>query len=105
MSKTEGFDYSAQMGFTHLELIKGLGSAVVPYSVSKDKAARQGECRFSITLDNRTASLTMSEEKFRRIASLKLPVVDVRIEFDNFSRTERNEFLERFNKYLHRGGG
>ncbi len=105
MSKAGGFDYSAQMGFTHLELVKSLASAVAPYRVLPNQAARPGELRFNITLDGRTARLTMREEKTRRIASLELPVVDVRIEFEHFSQAERNEFIDRFKKYLHRGGG
>ena len=105
MSKAGGDDYCAQMGFTHLELIKSLASAVAPYQVSTAQAARREERRFNITLDDRTARLTMGEEKIRRIASLELPVVDVKIEFEHFSQAERNEFLDRFKKYLHRGGG
>jgi len=105
MNKAGVSDYSAQMGFTHRELIKSLASAVAPYRVSTDQAAGQGERRFNITLDDRTARLIIGAEKVRRIASLKLPVVDVRIEFEHFSQAERNEFLDRFKKYLHRGGG
>lgn len=100
MSKNEAFGYSAQMGFTHRELIKGLASAVAPYTVS-----RESERRFNITLENRTARLSVGEEKIRSIASLRLPVVDVSIEFDNFSQNQFSEFVERFKKYLHRGGG
>lgn len=105
MNKAGGSDYFAQMGFTHLELIRSLASAVAPYQVSTERAAGPGERRFSITLDDRTARLTIGEERIRRIASLELPVVDVKIEFEHFSQAERNEFLDRFKKYLQRGGG
>ncbi len=98
-------DYYAQMGFSHLELTRSLASAVAPYRVSKAQAASRGERGFTITLDTRTAHLTIGEEKIRRIASLELPVVDVRIRFEHFSQTERHEFLDKFKKYLHRGGG
>ncbi len=105
MSKAGVSDYFAQMGFTHVELIRSLAAAVAPYRVSAGRAARQGERRFRITRDDRTARLTLGEERTRRLASLELPVVDVRIEFEHFSQAERNEFLDRFRKYLHRGGG
>ncbi len=106
MSKTEGSpDYSAQMGFTHLELVRSLASAVAPYRVSTDQAVGQGERGFRITRGDKTARLTIGEEKIRRIASLELPVVDVKIRFERFSQAERNEFLDKFKKYLHRGGG
>ncbi len=110
MSDTAGADtaapdYFAQMGFTHLELSRSLAAAVAPYRVSADQTASQGERGFRITLGHRTAYLTMGEEKVRRIASLELPVVDVRIRFEHFSQTERHEFIDKFKKYLHRGGG
>ena len=105
MNKVKGGDYCAQMGFTHLELTRNLASAVAPYRVVADHCTRPGERRFNITLDGRTARLTMGQEKIRRIASLELPSMDVRIEFKRFSPAERDEFIDRFRKYLHRGGG
>jgi len=88
------------MGFTHKELINGLSSAVAPYSVFK-----VNETQFEILMENRVAKLTMSDEKTRSIASLKLPVISVKIEFENFTQNQYNSFVERFKKYLHRGGG
>lgn len=92
--------YEAEMGFSHIELRRGLESAVVPYDIKKIS-----DQEFLFVLENRTATLTMSPERTRQIASIKLPVIDVKIEFDNFNQTQYAEFLGRFKKYLHRGGG
>jgi hypothetical protein len=88
------------MGFSHRELIKGLPSAVFPYTVKQDSGDS-----YSFTRDNRIARLHLGPEISRNIASLKLPVTQISIEFENFSAAQYESFMERFKKYLHRGGG
>ncbi len=92
--------YQAEMGFTRSELLKGLPSAVAPYMIMQ-------EDRYCITAvgQNRVARILLGEERLRTIASISLPVIDVIIEFENFSRQDYAAFVERFRKYLHRGGG
>lgn len=88
------------MGFSRNELLRGLPSAVAPYVIT-------GEDRHCITavFQNRIARISLGEERLRTIASISLPVIDVAIEFENFSRQDYAAFVERFRKYLHRGGG
>ena len=93
-------DYRAEMGFTHRELLKGLPNAVAPYSVSKS-----ADLEYRITHKNQTAVLTISPERSRKIAAIALPVIDVMIQFENFNELQYRTFLDRFKKYLHRGGG
>ena len=100
MSVNDRYSYSAEMGFTHRELTRGLASAVEPYSV-----IQKNDRSFQFVHKNQIACLTMSEERVRKIAGLKLPIIDVKIEFENFSEDNYYQFLERFKKYLHRGGG
>ena len=92
--------YRAEMGFTHHELLKGLPNAVVPYTVSM-----KNDLTYLISTDNRVVTLHLSPERTRKIASIALPVIDVVIEFENFDAIQHQEFLDRFRKYLHRGGG
>lgn len=93
-------DYRAEMGFSRRELARGLPSAVAPYDVEKCS-----EAVYRFRRDQRIATLTMGEERQRRIASIALPVIDVSISFENFSPAERDSFLDRFRKYTQRGGG
>jgi len=100
MSTPPSHVYQADMGFSHRELIKGLPSAVIPYTVSRITSES-----YSFSCENRVAKMSLGPENTRKIASLKLPVTRITIEFENFSDHQYESFLERFKKYLHRGGG
>jgi len=88
------------MGFTHRELFRALPSAVYPYECVylNDRDAE-------FLFEHRKARLTMSELRYNQIAALRLPVIDVKIEFENFSEEEYESFINKFKKYLHKGGG
>ena len=100
MSEKEIQPYFAEMGFTQYELLKGLPNAVVPYEIQK-----QSENKFHLVSGSKIAVLSLGIERSRNIASITLPIVDVKIEFKNFSNDDATAFLDRFRKYLHRGGG
>ncbi len=100
MSTSSSHVYQADMGFSHRELIKGLPSAVLPYTVN-----RVSSDTYSFVRENRVAKLNLGPEFSRKIASLNLPVTHITIEFENFSEVQYESFMERFKKYLHRGGG
>jgi len=93
-------EYRAEMGFSHHELLKGLPSAVHPYSIT-----RESERVYLVHQDDRTARIQLGPERVRTIASISLPVTDVEITFDNFNEQEYGAFMGRFRKYLQRGGG
>lgn len=88
------------MGFTRHELLKGLPSAIAPYVITREEP----HCVTAIA-QNRIARICLGEERLRTIASISLPVINVEIEFENFSKQDYAAFVERFRKYLHRGGG
>ena len=92
--------YQAEMGFTRNELLKGLPSAVAPYAI-----IQEGQYCVIAAFRNQVVQITLGEERLRTIASIALPVIDVMIEFENFSQQDYAVFIERFRKYLHRGGG
>ncbi len=94
------YDYRSETGFSHAELLKCLPSAVAPYVVSK-----LTENSYALSFKNRVAYLHLEPEKTREIASIKLPVTAISIEFENFSEIQYRKFMDRFKKYLHRGGG
>ena len=93
-------EYRAEMGFTHDELLKGLPSAVHPYSITTESNRV-----YLVQCDDRTARIQLSAERVRTIASISLPITDVEILFENFTEQEYEAFMARFRKYLQRGGG
>ncbi len=92
--------YHAEMGFTHHELLKGLPSAVQPYRIKK-----VNDLVYNMEHEDRVATMELARERTRSIAAITLPVTDVVISFQNFTVDQRQAFLDRFKKYLHRGGG
>lgn len=104
MSEGGRHTYSYESGFSHAELLKCLPSAVAPYVLSE--LAKSSYARsFALSFENRIARLHLEPEKIRQIASIKLPITTITIEFENFSESQYRKFIERFKKYLHRGGG
>ena len=49
--------------------------------------------------------ITLSEERERRIALLRLPVVDVEIALSGFEPDALDRFLVQFDRAFQRGGG
>ena len=88
------------MGFTRRELLRGLPRAVEPFTIL-DPAANPVE----ITRDSRIVRLYTGDEGFRSIASMRIPVMPVRLEFTGFDQAEHDAFLTRFRTYLQKGGG
>jgi hypothetical protein len=94
------FVYQADMGFTRRELLKGLQTAVHPYEV-KSLFTDPVE----IVQDSRMVKLMTGADGFRAIASMRVPQLSVTLKFYGFSQQQHDQFMERFRKYLHKGGG
>ena len=88
------------MGFTRSELLKGLPNAVVPYQI-RDISADPVE----IIDQGRIVKLTTGPDGFRAIASMRVPSLPVTLEFFGFDEQQYTLFMQRFRKYLHKGGG
>lgn len=94
------YQWQAQMGFTRRELLRGLDRAVAPYQVSNP-----AQNPIEISLENRIVRLYTGAEDYRSIASLRIPVMPVRLEFTGFNQGQYEAFLGRFRTYLQKGGG
>ena len=88
-----------EMGITRKEFLRSLAPAVAPAT---------------FTVEGRTISvlgapgkveITLSEERERRIALLRLPVVDVEIALSGFEPDALDRFLVQFDRAFQRGGG
>jgi hypothetical protein len=94
------FTHVADMGFTRAELLKGLKTAVFPYQV-----VNLNTDMIKIVDEDRVVRLTTGKDGFRAIASMQVPKLSVQLEFINFDQDQFERFMQRFRKYLHKGGG
>jgi hypothetical protein len=67
-----------------------------------DLAADGAEVRWS---DGRHLAVTVSPERIRAIALLRIPYVDICFAFSGFENAAVDEFMARFDRAFHKGGG
>lgn len=58
-----------------------------------------------IGIDGGRVSLTLTEQGTRRAGALQLPIMKLRLEFDDLNESARRQFLDRFYRTFQRGGG
>jgi len=58
-----------------------------------------------IDLEPGAVTIALGPQKYRSIASLRLPYVEVQFTFSGLSTAQRQAFMERFEIHFHRGGG
>ena len=88
-----------EMSITHKEFLRSLAPAVAPATFTV-----QGRSISVIGAPGKV-EITLSEERERRIALLRLPVVDVGIELTGFEPEALKRFLTQFDRAFQRGGG
>ena len=88
-----------EMSITHKEFLRSLAPAVAPATFTV-----QGRSISVIGAPGKV-EITLSEERERRIALLRLPVVDVGIELTGFEPEALKRFLIQFDRAFQRGGG
>jgi hypothetical protein len=89
------------MGYTADEFIAALPAAMRDWRVS----GGPGEWRISAADGSPVAVIRIESRPERRIGALCLPVLHVRLDVDELSETLAAEFLRRFERGFHRGGG
>lgn len=93
-----------EMGFSREEFIRVLPRALSAYRIHADGTDRW---RVSDADGGFRVLLSIKAEPPRRIGALALPVLTVRLEFatTDDDRARRPEFLTRFERGFHKGGG
>ncbi|MDD9821324.1 MAG: hypothetical protein OXU98_00290 [Gammaproteobacteria bacterium] len=107
------FIHEAEMGFSHAELLSRLPSAVAPFGIERQSArvyhlraaGGDGDGDAGDGAGDGHVTLTLQPETVRRLAAIALPVTRVRLEFFNFNAARFDDFMRRFKRYLHKGGG
>ena len=88
-----------EMTITHAEFLRSLVHAVAPATFAVDGLS------ISVAGAPGKVEIMLSEERERRIALLRLPVVDVDIELSDFEPEALKRFLVQFDRAFQRGGG
>jgi hypothetical protein len=87
-----------EMGFTRADLIRCIGEAF------GENAAFAGDA-VVVTLSGGSVCIRFSGDRVRKIALVRLPVLDVEISFDKVGEAAARAFRQRFDLYTLRGGG
>jgi hypothetical protein len=87
------------MGFTRAEFLRILPAAL------NNHQARIGEHEADVTIDDGALRINIGEQKFRKIASISLPYLDVDFSFTGLPQPRVDEFMRFFDLRYQRGGG
>ena len=55
--------------------------------------------------DGRRLQIELSDEHIRRLATLKIPFIDIRFRFTGWNESQRTEFFDKFDRSFQKGGG
>lgn len=55
--------------------------------------------------DGRSLEIEISPEQIRKIASLRIPYIDITFRFNDWTEEQRAEFLKYFDRAFQKGGG
>jgi len=90
-----------QMGITHAEFIRLLPRALKTHHfMVHDNTTIRVEGGHGKHID-----IELGPEAMRQIALMRIATTDVTLSFTGYSETERQVFLEQFDRAYHRGGG
>jgi hypothetical protein len=91
--------FNRELGLTHAEFYRMLPPAVAhrEFTVEDD--------RVRIEDGHRRVTIELGPQRYRRIASLRLPFLEARFTFVGFAPAELDAFMARFRRYFQRGGG
>lgn len=93
------FGFTRELGLTHAEFYRSLPPAIAHRVFTVE------DNRVRIDDGDRTVTIELGEQRYRSIASLRLPYLEARFTFLGFTTAERLKFMERFERYFQRGGG
>lgn len=89
-----------EMGITHSDFRR-----IFPRLV-EDANSHSGDLETEVIWDDgRQLRVSVSPEQIRKIALLRIPYVNISFEFQSFSSEARDQFMVRFDRAFHKGGG
>ncbi len=97
-AKPEEISFTREMGTSHAEFFRTLPRAVggQPYTIEDD--------RIILAEGERQVPISLSPQRERILASVKLPTTVVAFQFSGYTREEVERFMNHFDLCFHRGG-
>lgn len=92
-------NFNREMGFTRREFDRILPAALAQRSFDTEGG------KVSLSVANGRMMLDISEQKFRKIASISLPYLEIEFSFENMDEAEIEETMRYFDLRYQRGGG
>lgn len=90
-----------EMGITHADFFR-----IFPRVPDGGALRREHEAAISVAWpDGRSLQVSLSAERVRRIALLRIPCVDVTLRFHGFDDEQRAHLVTRFHRAFQKGGG
>ena len=91
--------FSREMGFTSAEFLR-----ILPAALS-DHEASISDHEVQVQLDGGRLQVRISDQKYRKIASISLPYLEVDFSFSGLEQNRVDEFMRFFDLRYQRGGG
>ena len=93
-------EFEKQMGYTHKEFLDNLPAAMKdqPYRVVNNR-------QVVIPIDQGQLTIHLGEQQVRNIASIVLPFMMVRFQFERVEENSRTVFYRKFQRSYQKGGG
>ena len=87
------------MGSSHAEFFRILPNAL------GDNQYIQKQSSIDVSIPPGKVLITLGAEQCRNIANIRIPHTEVSLAFSNLEQRQIDDFIERFDRYYHRGGG
>jgi hypothetical protein len=91
--------FAREMGFTREEFDR-----ILPAALNQREFDRSAS-GIKLPVDGGTMQLVISEQKYRKIASISLPYLDIEFIFEGLSNAQVEETMRYFDLRYQRGGG
>lgn len=91
--------FTRELGVSEAEFFRSLPAAVDHRAFTHENGCVRMDS------DGRSVTIDLGEQRYRTIASLRLPYMKVKFSFVGYSHEERARFMHRFELYFRRGGG
>ena len=91
--------FSREMGFTREEFFRLLPNAI------NDRPHLSDEKGITVDIEAGSLRIDVGAQRFRHIASISMPYVEVDFAFSNICDPDRIEFMRYFDLRYQRGGG
>ena len=93
------FEYKREYGLSHKDFFR-IFPRIEPTWQQLDAHRVEVNCE-----DGRALQIEISPEQVRKIASLRIPYIDITFRFARWSKEQRAEFFEVFDRAFQKGGG